>query len=1041
MDHNIGATVTYPPITPPTLPPINPIICNIDSNSFECIICGEGQGIGPVLSGKYGSASFTPCFNSIILATFSLVAFIILLYKFVVTCRLSFRSSRRRKSISLDIENGTSENNNGYSPLLDNDYNPYEDPQQVKQNENNSSNAQPDDRKEKENKNKSNVYNVGMYDFASANSTKNGTLEEDIEKKVHVLDDNIIFQNNIDNNGNVEVKQNDSPTAKAKESNSKNNSNRIFSSGKAAGPLLRGSRSYAKSIREVLELEMKKKEGWLVPRLLVLNSLLLCIISIMLVVQLSKTDIKHNTDSNDAESDASFTSKFINENENNNAIVLASNSVVPFLWVFTTYFFIRNIFGRKHVAWEPRVVASLLCFSSIFHIYNFIVPYFVGRLSLPTHALAIYMYIMLLLVIFEIFFIACVTLRHRSSPYYLMDAETSALLKLESTRKKGDTKPFMRLVILGMVDYAYLLIGCIGGLLATLSNIGWQVSFGELIKSSIHFDKPGVTNAVHLQILSCVALYCGNALQLCFVEAAGVRLVTRIQRFVFMAMMEQDMSFYDENKSGELTTMLSSNTALIRTGMTTQLAQALRGFFQFLIILVYLLVNSPLLTGIFLGSAFVPLFVLALTLTLISNIAKKSTDAQNVQGGLAQEFLAGIRTIVSFAMQEGTKERYNAAAWISNRLGVHLVIVQGLAFSFVIGGFYGALTVALWHGGNDIVNTSSPTAIANKAAEIIVFVNMAIAMVMGLGWIMSGLPEMAKAMGASEKIFEILDRQSLINYSGGKILSKVDGKIDIDRIKFSYPTRVDKVVLNDFTMSVKQGETIALVGGSGSGKSTVLSLIERFYDPQNGAILLDGVDMRILDPMWLRSQIGFVMQEPTLFAGTIADNIKFGCALKHQTVSYNDMVVAAKKANCHDFISKLPEKYDTKVGEQGTSLSGGQKQRIAIARAILKDPKILLLDEATSALDAESEYLVQEALNILMKGRTTLIVAHRLSTIRNANTIHVFDNGKIAESGSHTALLRLNGIYANLISKQSGPTKEKSKFSLGSVATPRITVG
>lgn len=216
MDHNIGATVTYPPITPPTLPPINPIICNIDSNSFECIICGEGQGIGPVLSGKYGSASFTPCFNSIILATFSLVAFIILLYKFVVTCRLSFRSSRRRKSISLDIENGTSENNNGYSPLLDNDYNPYEDPQQVKQNENNSSNAQPDDRKEKENKNKSNVYNVGMYDFASANSTKNGTLEEDIEKKVHVLDDNIIFQNNIDNNGNVEVKQNDSPNIKSR---------------------------------------------------------------------------------------------------------------------------------------------------------------------------------------------------------------------------------------------------------------------------------------------------------------------------------------------------------------------------------------------------------------------------------------------------------------------------------------------------------------------------------------------------------------------------------------------------------------------------------------------------------------------------------------------------------------------------------------------------------------------------------------------------------------------------------------------------------
>ena len=347
-----------------------------------------------------------------------------------------------------------------------------------------------------------------------------------------------------------------------------------------------------------------------------------------------------------------------------------------------------------------------------------------------------------------------------------------------------------------------------------------------------------------------------------------------------------------------------------------------------------------------------------------------------------------------------------------------MVIVQGLAFSFVVGGFYGALTVALWHGGNDIVNTSSPGAIANKAAELIVFVNMAIAMVMGLGWIMGGLPEMAKAVGASEKIFEILDRQALINYGGGKILTKVDGSIQINDLKFAYPTREDKIVLNNFTMSVKQGKLLLWWGGSGSGKSTILSLIERFYDPQHGEVLLDGVDLKHLDPMWLRSQIGFVMQEPTLFAGTIADNIKFGCLEKHENISYNDMVLAATKANCHDFISKLPEKYDTVVGEQGTSLSGGQKQRIAIARAILKNPKILLLDEATSALDAESEFLVQEALNTLMEGRTTIIVAHRLSTIRNANTIYVFDNGKIAESGSHSSLLRVNGIYANLISKQ-----------------------
>lgn len=1008
LDTGAGNYATAVPSAPTTKAPANALVCNTGTNTFQCMICGEGQGIGPVLSGQYGSASFTACFNAIVLLTFSSICLVLLVFKFAKGWRKSFGTFRRRKSVSLDLERGRS--NSGYSPLLDSSYNPYENISAT-----NSNNA------DNENQGTSNIYDVGMNDFVSPPSSRLRTGQA--------------------TQGNVEVKQNDSKTANAQETHMcgdhtcKNNN--VIGTSPAPGSLLRGSNSYAKSIREVLALEMKNREGWFVPRLLIFNSLVLCATSIWLVVQLSETNVQHVPASHSKKVDKTLSSEYINESENGNAVVLSSNSLTPFLWMFAIYLFSRNSYTGKAVDHEPRIVACLICLGNLFHIYNFIVPYFVAGLSMPVHTLAVIMYVLFVFTMIELSLIALVTLRHRSSPYYLMDAETTALSKLESTREKGDVKPFVRLVILGLVDYAYLLVGCVGGLLATVSNIGWQVSFGELIKSSIHFDKSGLMNAVHLQILSCAALYTGNALQLCFVEAAGVRLVTRIQRFVFMAMMEQDMSFYDENKSGELTTMLSSNTALIRTGMTTQLAQSLRGFFQFVIILVYLLVNSPLLTGIFLGSAVVPLIALAFTLALISNIAKKSTDAQNSQGGLAQEFLSGIRTIVSFAMQESTKQRYNAAAWISNRLGVRLVIVQGLAFSFVVGGFYGALTVALWHGGNDIVNTSSPDAIANKAAELIVFVNMAIAMVMGLGWIMGGLPEMAKAVGASEKIFEILDRQALINYSGGKILTKVDGVIQINDLKFSYPTREDKVVLNNFTMSVKQGETVALVGGSGSGKSTILSLIERFYDPQHGEVRLDGVDLKHLDPMWLRSQIGFVMQEPTLFAGTIAENIKFGCLEKHESISYNDMVIAATKANCHDFISKLPEKYDTIVGEQGTSLSGGQKQRIAIARAILKDPKILLLDEATSALDAESEFLVQEALNKLMEGRTTIIVAHRLSTIRNANTIYVFDNGKIAESGSHTSLLRANGIYANLISKQRGATSEKSKFSLGSVATPR----
>jgi len=287
---------------------------------------------------------------------------------------------------------------------------------------------------------------------------------------------------------------------------------------------------------------------------------------------------------------------------------------------------------------------------------------------------------------------------------------------------------------------------------------------------------------------------------------------------------------------------------------------------------------------------------------------------------------------------------------------------------------------------------------------------------MGIGQASQLNPDLAKAKGAAASIFSVIDRAPEINANEGtgRTLENFVGKVNLHKITFVYPTRKETRVLKSFNLTIQPGETVALVGPSGSGKSTVIQLLERFYDPVKGTVFVDDVDIRDYDLKWYRKNIGLVSQEPILFSGTITENILFG----KPEASMEEVENAAKMANAYDFIMQQPMAFSTKVGEKGTQLSGGQKQRIAIARAILKDPKILLLDEATSALDAESESLVQDALDKLMKGRTTIIIAHRLTTVRNADKICVIMNGKIVEEGDHKSLIERKGVYESLVSKQ-----------------------
>ena len=541
--------------------------------------------------------------------------------------------------------------------------------------------------------------------------------------------------------------------------------------------------------------------------------------------------------------------------------------------------------------------------------------------------------------------------------------------------------------------------------LASAATLSFPVAFKQMIDGGFHSG--GNIDRVFLGVfLVVLVLAIASAARFYFVSLLGERVVADLRRQLYRHLVGLDAEFHDRTRSGELVSRLSADSELLRSVVGSSMSVALRSSITVIGSIVMLFVTSPKLAAYALVG--IPLAVLPIVLGArrLEKASRASQDRVADANTLASETLGAVRTVQAHAREPYELKRFGDAVSVAVETARKRIRAQSLVTATVITLVFGAVVLVLWSGAHDVIGGRMTT------GELGQFVFYALIGGGSVGALAEVWNELQRAAGGMGRIAELLNETPTIRAPAAprRLPAPVKGEIRFDNVSFHYPSRPDLPALDDFDLTVRPGETVALVGPSGAGKSTVFSMLLRFHDAQSGSVRIDGVDLRDLDPAHLREHIALVPQQPTIFAASAAENIRYG----KLDATDAELQAAAEAAEADDFIRELPGGFDSQLGERGARLSGGQQQRIAIARALLKDAPILLLDEATSALDAQSERAVQHALERLMAGRTTLVIAHRLATVLKADRIVVMDRGRIVAQGTHAELLAQGGLYAEL---------------------------
>ena len=577
--------------------------------------------------------------------------------------------------------------------------------------------------------------------------------------------------------------------------------------------------------------------------------------------------------------------------------------------------------------------------------------------------------------------------------------------------KSRNLRPLLRLTPFLRPYRRQLFFALIALLAAAGATLAVPVAVRRIIDNGFTAENALLVDKYFLAMLAVVVvLAVGSALRFYFVMWIGERVVADIRDAIFSHLLSLSPAFFETQRSGEVLSRLTADTTQIKSAFSSTASIALRNVVMLIGTIFMMVASSPKLAGLSLLA--LPLIVLPLVTygRRVRSLSRLAQDTLASSAAFAQERLLAVSTVQANVQENAARRLFNSATSEAFGAAAQRTFARAILTALIIGVAAGAVVILLWYGANTVISgTMSPGTLSQ-------FLIYAILAASSMGQLSEVWGEVQLAAGAAERISELLDEKPIITAPAvpQPLPLPPQGRLALEHVIFAYPTRPEQDALIDVSFSVKTGETVAIVGPSGAGKTTIFALVQRFFDPQKGIVTVDGVDVKTAVPQEVRERIAVVPQETVIFSGTIIDNIRFG----KPEASAEDVLEAARAARVDEFAERLPHGYDTQVGERGVTLSGGQRQRIAIARAILRDAPILLLDEATSALDAESEAFIQQAIEKLTANRTTLVIAHRLATVRNADRILVLDGGELVAEGTHAELINTSPLYGRLAKLQ-----------------------